>query len=67
MSAFICRAYSRVIFESPEQAAIKRNNSLEWKHQYALAYLNRGKTLETELLKRKTDNEKKWDEVKFAI
>jgi hypothetical protein len=44
-----------------------KNNTIEWRHQYALAYLKRGSDLEKELLKRKSENDKRWEELKETL
>ena len=40
---------------------------MEWRYQYALAYIKRGSELEKELLNRKTVNDKLWNDLKESL
>ena len=63
----ISRAYARALFETPEQGAQERNRTREWRHQYALAYIKKGKGLEKEIERRKDINDQRWGELKATL
>jgi len=67
LSLGISTAYGRALFETPEQRAQERNQTREWRHQYALAFIKKGKGLEKEIETRKELNDQRWAEVKAAL